>query len=129
MLSEKHKQKIRSKKHQDKLMSTKEGCIKRRFFETKYRAKKLNVPFDLTLEYLISIYPEKCPIFDTELSWGHQTGKILSTSPSLDRIHPEKGYVKGNVQWLSNLGNAMKNKASNEQLHKFADWVKSTIIL
>ena len=125
MLSKKEKQKIRSKKHQDKLMSTKEGCIKRRLFETKYRAKKLNIPFDLTLEYLISIAPNICPVFGTELSWGHQTGKILQTSASLDKIDPDKGYVIGNVQWLSNLANTMKSKATIEQLSKFADWVKT----
>lgn len=126
MLSQKEKQKIRSKKHQDKLMSTKEGCIKRRLIETKYRAKKLNVPFDLTLEYLISIFPDKCPVFNTTLTWGHQTGKILPTSPSLDKINPEKGYIVGNVQWLSNMANSMKHKATKEQLHQFADWVKSS---
>ena len=129
MLSNKDKQRIRSKKHQDKLMSTKEGCIKRRLFETKYRAKKLNIPFDLTLDYLISICPKTCPVFNTELTWGHQTGKILPTSLSLDRIDPNKGYIIGNVQWLSNLANSMKNKATSEQLHCFANWVKSNVAL
>lgn len=126
MLSKKEKQQLRSKKHQDKLMSTKEGCIKRRFFETKYRAKKLNIPFDLTLEYLISIFPDSCPVFNTEMSWGHQTGKILPTSPSLDKIDPGKGYVVGNVQWLSNRANVMKHNATLEQLNQFANWVKNT---
>jgi len=128
MLSQKEKQAIRSKKHQDRLMSTKEGCIKRRFFETKCRAKKLNIPFDLTLEYLISIFPDKCPVFNTELSWGHQKGKILQTSPSLDKIDPEKGYTIGNVQWLSNMANGMKRDATPEQLHQFANWVKATVL-
>jgi len=108
-------------------MSTKEGCIKRRLFETKYRAKKLNLKFDLTLEDLLSIFPDKCPVFKTELSWGHQTGKILPTSPSLDRIDPNKGYVMGNVQWLSNLANAMKNKATKEQLKQFANWITESL--
>ena len=127
MLSQKEKQAIRSKKHQNKLMSTKEGCIKRRFFETKYRAKKLKIPFNLTIDYLVSIFPDKCPVFNIELTWNHQTGKILQTSPSLDKIDPSKGYVIGNVQWLSNMANSMKRDATPEQLHQFADWVKSTL--
>lgn len=127
MLTQKEKQKIRSKRHQDKLMSSKEGCIKRRFFEVKCRAKKLNLPFDLTLEHLTSIAPDKCPILDLDFSWGHQTGKILFSSPSLDRIDPVGGYTIGNVRWLSNLANTMKNKATNQQLHQFADWVKTNI--
>ena len=39
MLSQKEKQAIRSKKHQNKLMSTKEGCIKRRFLKLNTELK------------------------------------------------------------------------------------------
>jgi hypothetical protein len=48
---------------------------------------------------------------------------IRQTSPSLDKIDPEKGYVKGNVMWMSQLANAMKNNATKEELKQFANWV------
>jgi hypothetical protein len=38
----------------------------------------------------------------------------------LDKIVPELGYVKGNVQVISTLANTMKNQASIEQLLTFA---------
>lgn len=31
-------------------------------------------------------------------------------SPSIDRIDPTKGYVAGNIQWLSFMDNCSKNK-------------------
>lgn len=125
--SDKQKQPQRSKKHQNKLMSTKVGCIKRRFFEVRSRAKKAMLSFDLTEEYLTAIAPDKCPVLGFDLVWWNQTGKILPESASLDKINPNKGYVIGNVQWLSNQANTMKNRATPKQLHQFADWVKSTI--
>ena len=127
MLTAKEKQKLRSKKHQDKLMSTKEGCIKRRFIEVRSRCNKREIAFNLSLEYLISIAPEKCPILNLELIWRNETGKIENNSASLDRINPNAGYIQGNVQWLSNLANTMKNKATPEQLLKFADWINANI--
>ena len=46
-------------------------------------------------------------------------------SPSLDRIDPNKGYVKGNVQVISRLANIMKSNASPEELRAFANWVNT----
>jgi len=82
-------------------------------------AKRAGVPFDLTLaDFNI---PTFCPILGIELLKNKHSAK--DNSPSVDRIIPELGYVKGNVQIISMLANKMKNSANFEQLRMFAKWV------
>lgn len=88
----------------------------------KSQAKKNNIPFDLKdgdLEY-----PEICPILGIFLEHGN--GILGDASPTIDRINPSLGYIRGNVQVISLLANRMKNSANPEQLLKFADWVRKT---
>ena len=91
----------------------------------KRRAKSKNIPFNLDLQYLFILSPSNCPVLNTPLSWceKHDKKGPKNNSPSLDRIDPEKGYVKGNVMWMSQLANTMKNSASKEELKLFANWV------
>ena len=116
------------KEYDDLRVSTKEGHIKQSLRGFKKRAKLKNIPFNLSLEYLITQAPDICPIFKMPLGWCHRTGGApLPNSPSLDRIVPELGYVEGNVQWVSHLANKMKQNATPIQLHQFADWIKLNI--
>ena len=32
-------------------------------------------------------------------------------SPSLDRLDPSKGYIRGNLAWISERANTKKNKS------------------
>jgi hypothetical protein len=100
-----------------------EKRMRRRLSEVKHRSLKNNIPFDLDLEHLCSIFTQTCPALGIELSWNTENKKILKSSASLDRIIPELGYVKGNVRWVSNLANTMKNNATQEELKTFAKWI------
>ena len=72
--------------------------------------------------YVLSIAPDKCPVFGEPFA---ERGVGFSRwSPSIDKINPALGYVRGNIQVLSVLANCMKRDASPEELNKFADWVK-----
>lgn len=83
----------------------------------KGRAKKNNIPFNITVGDLH--FPTHCPILGIALS--RATGKASNNSYSIDRIIPELGYVKGNVMIISHLANVMKNSASKELLLKFCE--------
>jgi hypothetical protein len=90
----------------------------------KTRAEKQNIPFSITEKDVF--IPERCPILGIKLE--HHRGKpgAYKSSPSLDRIVPEKGYVPGNVRVISQLANQCKGSATPEELIEFAKWILIT---
>lgn len=78
----------------------------------KSRAKKTGIPFDLTTKDII--IPPVCPILGIPLKINDAL--CGPDSPSLDRIIPELGYVKGNVLVLSHRANTIKSDATLEEL-------------
>ena len=95
-----------------------ENPEKRMLSGAKDRARVQNLPFDLDLTDIL--IPEYCPILDVKLEYNTEF------APSLDKIDPKKGYVKGNVQVISRKANTMKQDATQEELEKFAKWVLKT---
>ena len=83
----------------------------------KGRAKKNNLPYNITEEYLKSIWPKdnKCPILGTEFKSGISNKHQL---PTLDKIYPKKGYVRGNVAVISFRANQMKSDITDFKLFK-----------
>lgn len=79
----------------------------------KHRAVVKELPFDITPDDIE--IPEVCPIM------GKPLGLVGSGAyaPSLDRIIPEAGYVKGNIRVISLLANQMKWNATPEELEIF----------
>lgn len=86
----------------------------------KKSAKTKSIPFDLTLDD-ISV-PEVCPILNIPLIKAY--GERTANSPSLDRIIPSKGYVKGNVIVISWRANRIKADATADELLKIAIFYK-----
>jgi len=85
---------------------------------TKHRAESHNLDFNLDKEYLESIKVDVCPIFNTKLIYcGNITDK-RDNSASLDRIDNSKGYVKGNVWFISNKANRCKSNLTFEELEQ-----------
>lgn len=91
-----------------------------------YTAKRKGVPvgFKSVMEfaaYIRSIAPAQCPVF--KQPFVERGSGFSPMSPSIDKRDPSKGYVRGNIQVISMLANAMKRDASPEQLKLFAEWV------
>ena len=81
---------------------------------------------NLNLNYLLKIFPKnfKCPALGIKMEWG-KIGSQNKSSPSLDRIDPKKGYIKGNVCWISDKANTIKSNASPVEIGKVAKWYKN----
>lgn len=114
----KEKKKQWAEEHSIKNTMTYEQYVKEMLRHAKYRAKSLNLPFNLTSDDIV--IPEKCPLLNTKLDWKSTRFSNPENVPSLDKIIPEKGYVKGNVAIISMKANTMKQDASIEMLLTFA---------
>ena len=87
----------------------------------KSRAAHYGLPFDLTRNDIPLI--THCPIFGFELKVGD--GIVSPQSPSLDRIDPNLGYVKGNVIVISNKANLIKSSAPPDEILKVGEFFKN----
>ncbi len=85
----------------------------------KQRAKKYGVPF--TLKHSDVVVPEFCPVLGIKLK--NQRGKMCESSPTIDRLYPEKGYTKENICIMSNRANRIKSDASIEELEKIISFM------
>lgn len=87
----------------------------------KLRAEKYGLPFDLSESDIV--VPETCPALGIPLRKGD--GHMCANSPTLDRIVPDGGYVRGNVAVISFRANTVKHNATSSELRLVADWIDS----
>ena len=101
---------------------------KRWLNQIKQRARKLQVPFNLTSEDLV--LPDKCPILGIPLGTGNRhiksKKKRSDNQPNVDRIIPEKGYVKGNINIISFRANRIKSDATLAELRAICNYISGT---
>lgn len=81
------------------------------------KAKERGLECTITLDYLKKIFEQqkgRCIYSNVELtfptSWNDS-----SYNASLDRIDSSKGYIEGNVQWVTKRVNSMKNDMTEKE--------------
>lgn len=78
------------------------------------RAKRHGLAFNIDLSDIV--IPVVCPVLGIPLVRG--IGKIHYGSPSLDRVRPRLGYVKGNVRVISHRANTLKRDSTLAEMEK-----------
>ena len=91
----------------------------------KQRARLQNVPFNIEVSDVI--VPEVCPVLGCRLE---RTPKSAGpSSPSLDRIKPELGYTKGNVEVISLRANMLKSDCDVAELRHMIAWLERRVAM
>lgn len=85
-------------------------------------AKRDGVLFSLTIEDIV--IPERCPVFGMLLD---RSRAIKDHGPSLDRVIPKLGYVKGNVRVISWRANRLKHNMLLEEIESLARYIREHI--
>ena len=85
------------------------------------RSRRKGFAFDLTEEDIP--VPAYCPVLGIKIEVGE--GSMRDHSPSVDRIDPSKGYVKGNVQVISWRANNLKSNGTVAEFKRLITWLES----
>ena len=81
------------------------------------------------IELLTSMdIPDVCPCLGTTLDYGSKGAhNRLECSPSVDKVVPDKGFVKGNLFIISWRASRIKNDSTHEELLAISNWVKEKV--
>ncbi len=87
----------------------------------KRRAELKGWDFNLTNDYIEDIFPKDwiCPVFKTKMKINGG-----DTSPSIDRVDSTKGYIQGNIQWISYRANNIKGVGTIEEHEAVIKYMK-----
>lgn len=100
--------------------STKERRIRAHLNRIKHASTEKSTPFNLDYDYikgLLKYQGNKCFYSDHPIVfYAHGETPSRGMSPSIDKIVPGNGYVKGNVVWCLDRYNRMKNDATLEEM-------------
>lgn len=91
----------------------------------KERSKRKGLPFNIDISDII--IPNYCPVLGIKLEVCFDKKGGKAHSPSLDRIDPALGYVKGNILVMSRRANLIKTDASLAEIEKVATFLRSLL--
>lgn len=110
------------KKNKERILTNKkDNKLRNTLRHLRRRSQEKGLDCDIDMKYLESILVDVCPILGVKFSSENRTN---DNSMTLDRIDPNKGYIKGNVQFISHKANRMKSNATPDELVKFAEYIQ-----
>lgn len=89
----------------------------------KDRARKKGVPFSLTIDDLD--IPSRCPVLGIPIKFSKM--KDRHSSPSIDRLSSELGYVPGNIIIVSWLANDIRRNFNPDQIIAVGQFYKTLL--
>lgn len=90
----------------------------------RVRAKNKNLPFNIHIEDIV--IPQVCPVLGIPLEVS-STGKPTRRSPSIDRIIPALGYVKGNIRIVSMRANTLRGSRTTADLEQLKSEIEALL--
>lgn len=100
---------------------------KRLLRSAKRRAKERGLTCNIKWQDIYSVWPDdhRCPVSKISLRPQRIGSPNYNRqhSPSLDRIDPREGYVKGNIAIISTGINTIKSSLDKKGLLNFAVWI------
>lgn len=92
----------------------------------KNTAKKHNLMFDIDYKYLLSIIPEDyiCPLSNRKMNWW---SRDWANVPTIDRVVPSLGYVKGNIKIICKEWNTRKRSFTLKELDIFITFYENLL--
>lgn len=90
----------------------KKNIEKSLLYAARSRARQNGLQINIDLDDII--IPENCPVLGIKISIGGNK----DNSPSLDKVLPHLGYVKGNVRVISWRANWLKNNSTAKEIEK-----------
>tara|TARA_E500000178_G_C16966537_1_gene728726 strand:+ start:653 stop:1063 length:411 start_codon:yes stop_codon:yes gene_type:complete len=86
----------------------------------KYKCDKQDLAFDFKIDDLAP-FPLVCPVLEIPIDYFKKGHGGSNYSPSIDRVIPDDGYVRGNVRIISQKANRLKQNSSiDEQIQLLA---------
>lgn len=108
-----------------------ENTAKRLLKSARKRARNRNIPFNLTIKDIA--VPDCCPVFGIKLQpFDHHADSFLDAVncvPTIDRLIPKLGYVKGNIDIISYRANSLKSDGTLTEFEAITNYIRNKTIL
>ena len=96
--------------------------LKTMMWSCKARCRRNNIYFDLTLDDMVEMWTDTCPVLGIRFVLDNPA--IRDTSPTLDRLDPNAGYTRENCNIISARANRIKNDSTAEELLAILNWIE-----